>query len=121
MPIEQSYFWLKVIQLVALLNRREIELSGDPAVARQILNAREVDSSQVLASETVHDIAQAIEVDRKLDDLSNLRYNKICILADADSDGLHSDFNVCVIHEAFDLLLRKGTYMCPCHLFIEST
>ena len=61
----------------------------------KILNTWEVDSSQVLASETVHDIAQAIAVDPGSDDLSNLRYNKICILADADSDGLHIATLIC--------------------------
>ena len=63
----------------------------------KILNTWEVDSSQVLASETVHDIAQAIAVDPGSDDLSNLRYNKICILADADSDGLHIATLICAL------------------------
>ena len=63
----------------------------------KILNTWEVDSSQVLASETVHDIAQAIAVDPGSDDLSNLRYNKVCILADADSDGLHIATLICAL------------------------
>ena len=55
----------------------------------KILNTWEVDSSEILASQEVHDIAVAIGVDPGSDDLTGLRYGKICILADADSDGLH--------------------------------
>lgn len=55
----------------------------------KILNTWEVDSAEVLASQEVHDIAVAIGVDPGSIDISRLRYGKICILADADSDGLH--------------------------------
>jgi topoisomerase-4 subunit B len=55
----------------------------------KIKNTWEVDSSEILASQEVHDISVAIGVDPASDDLSGLRYGKICILADADSDGLH--------------------------------
>jgi len=55
----------------------------------KILNTWEVDSQQVLGSQEVHDIAIAVGVDPGSDDLKGLRYNKVCILADADSDGLH--------------------------------
>jgi len=55
----------------------------------KILNTWEVDSQEILASEEVHNIAVAIGVDPASDDLSGLRYHKVCILADADSDGLH--------------------------------
>jgi len=55
----------------------------------KILNTWEVDSSEVLSSQEIHDIAVAIGVDPASTDLSGLRYGKICILADADSDGLH--------------------------------
>ncbi len=55
----------------------------------KILNTWEVESIQVLASQEVHDIAVAIGVDPGSDNLSGLRYGKICILADADSDGAH--------------------------------
>ncbi|MND12178.1 DNA topoisomerase 4 subunit B [compost metagenome] len=55
----------------------------------KILNTWEVASSEVLASQEVHDIAVAIGVDPGSDNLEGLRYGKICILADADSDGLH--------------------------------
>jgi len=55
----------------------------------KILNTWEVESSQVLASQEVHDISVAIGVDPGSDNVKNLRYGKVIILADADSDGLH--------------------------------
>ena len=55
----------------------------------KILNTWEADPAQVLASQEIHDLAIAIGVDPGSDDLSNLRYGKIIVLADADSDGLH--------------------------------
>ncbi|AFC86277.1 DNA topoisomerase IV subunit B [Frateuria aurantia] len=55
----------------------------------KILNTWEVESTSVLASEEVHNLAIAIGCDPGRDDLSSLRYGKIIILADADSDGLH--------------------------------
>ena len=55
----------------------------------KILNTWEVASGQVLASQEVHDLAVAIGCDPGKDDVSGLRYGKIVILADADSDGLH--------------------------------
>ncbi|MEQ1511109.1 MAG: DNA topoisomerase IV subunit B [Lysobacteraceae bacterium] len=55
----------------------------------KILNTWEVASSSVLASQEVHDLAVAIGCDPGKDDISGLRYGKVVILADADSDGLH--------------------------------
>lgn len=63
----------------------------------KILNTWEVDSSQVLANQEVHDIAVAVGVDPGNDDLTGLRYNKVCILADADSDGLHIATLLCAL------------------------
>lgn len=63
----------------------------------KILNTWEVDSSGVLASQEVHDISVAIGVDPGSDDLSGLRYGKICILADADSDGNHIATLLCAL------------------------
>ncbi|MCR8922451.1 DNA topoisomerase IV subunit B [Dasania sp. GY-MA-18] len=63
----------------------------------KILNTWEVDSQEILASEEVHNIAVAIGVDPASDDLSGLRYHKICILADADSDGLHIATLICAL------------------------
>ena len=63
----------------------------------KILNTWEVDSQQVLASQEVHDIAVAIGVDPGSDDLKGLRYGKVCILADADSDGAHIATLLCAL------------------------
>ncbi len=63
----------------------------------KILNTWEVDSAEVMASQEVHDIAVAIGVDPGSGDLNGLRYGKICILADADSDGLHIATLLCAL------------------------
>jgi len=55
----------------------------------KILNTWEVDSEAVLSSQEVHDISVAIGVDPGSDSIADLRYGKVVILADADSDGLH--------------------------------
>ena len=55
----------------------------------KILNTWEVDPNEVLSSQEVHDIAVALGVDPGSDDVRGLRYGKVCILADADSDGAH--------------------------------
>ncbi len=63
----------------------------------KILNTWEVDSSQVLASQEVHDIAIALGVDPGSVKMDGLRYDKVCILADADSDGLHIATLLCAL------------------------
>ncbi|TDJ30007.1 MAG: DNA topoisomerase IV subunit B, partial [Gammaproteobacteria bacterium] len=63
----------------------------------KILNTWEVDSGELLASEEVHNISVAIGVDPGSDKLDDLRYHKICILADADSDGLHIATLLCAL------------------------
>ncbi|MEM1174162.1 MAG: DNA topoisomerase IV subunit B [Pseudomonadota bacterium] len=63
----------------------------------KILNTWEVDSAEILASHEVHDISVALGIDPGSADLSNLRYHKICILADADSDGLHIATLLCAL------------------------
>ncbi|MCK5719270.1 MAG: DNA topoisomerase IV subunit B [Thiomargarita sp.] len=63
----------------------------------KILNTWEVDSNQVLASQEVHDIAVALGIDPEPETLTGLRYNKICILADADSDGAHIATLLCAL------------------------
>ncbi|MBH81047.1 MAG: DNA topoisomerase IV subunit B [Gammaproteobacteria bacterium] len=63
----------------------------------KILNTWEVDAGQVLASQEVHDIALALGVDPGSKDLSGLRYHRVCILADADSDGLHIATLLCAL------------------------
>lgn len=79
----------------------------------KILNTWEVSSDEVLASQEVHDIAIAIGVDPASDDLSELRYGKICILADADSDGLHIATLLCALFvKHFPALVAGG------HLYV---
>ena len=79
----------------------------------KILNSWEVDSSQVLASQEIHDISVAIGIDPASDDLSGLRYGKICILADADSDGAHIATLICALFlRHFKPLVKAG------HIFI---
>ncbi len=63
----------------------------------KILNTWEVESGQILASQEVHDISVALGIDPDSSDLSSLRYGKVCILADADSDGLHIATLLCAL------------------------
>jgi topoisomerase-4 subunit B len=63
----------------------------------KILNTWEVDSEEILKSNEVHDISIAIGVDPGSDKISDLRYGKIIILADADSDGLHIATLLCAL------------------------
>ncbi|MDE1895378.1 MAG: DNA topoisomerase IV subunit B, partial [Xanthomonadaceae bacterium] len=68
---------------------RDKEFQAILPLRGKILNTWEVESTSVLASEEVHNLAIAIGCDPGKDDLSGLRYGKVIILADADSDGLH--------------------------------
>ena len=63
----------------------------------KILNSWEVDSQEILSSDEINNIATAIGIDPASTDLSGLRYHKICILADADSDGLHIATLICAL------------------------
>jgi topoisomerase-4 subunit B len=63
----------------------------------KILNTWEVDASEVLQSQEVHHIAIALGVDPGSNNLNGLRYHKICILADADSDGAHIATLLCAL------------------------
>ena len=63
----------------------------------KILNTWEVDHHEALASQEIHDISVAIGVDPGSLDISGLRYGKICVLADADSDGLHIATLLCAL------------------------
>ncbi len=75
----------------------------------KILNSWEVDSSEVLGSQEIHDISVALGIDPGSDDLENLRYGKICILADADSDGLHIATLLCALFvKHFRPLVKAG-------------
>ena len=76
---------------------RDREFQAIMPLRGKILNTWEVDSSEILASQAVHDIAVALGVDPASSDISGLRYGKICILADADSDGLHIATLLCAL------------------------
>lgn len=76
---------------------RDREFQAIMPLRGKILNSWEVDSSQVLASQEIHDISVALGIDPDNSDLSGLRYGKICILADADSDGLHIATLLCAL------------------------
>ncbi len=79
----------------------------------KILNTWEVTSDEVLASQEIHDIAVALGVDPGTEDLSSLRYGKVCILADADSDGLHIATLLCALFlRHFPQLVAQG------HLYV---
>ncbi len=75
----------------------------------KILNTWEVDPAEVLGSQEVHDIAVAIGVEPGADRLERLRYGKICILADADSDGAHIATLLCALFlQHFRALVERG-------------
>ena len=75
----------------------------------KILNTWEVDSQEILGSQEVHDISVALGVDPASEDISSLRYHKVCILADADSDGLHIATLLCALFvRHFRPLISQG-------------
>ncbi|HEK0626778.1 TPA: DNA topoisomerase IV subunit B [Proteus mirabilis] len=88
---------------------RDREYQAIMSLRGKILNTWEVSSDEVLASQEVHDISVAIGMDPDSDDLSQLRYGKICILADADSDGLHIATLLCALFvRHFPALVKQG-------------
>ncbi|WP_191600955.1 DNA topoisomerase IV subunit B [Marinomonas algicola] len=92
---------------------RDREFQAIMPLRGKILNSWEVDSSEVLASQEIHDISVALGIDPGVDDLSSLRYGKVCILADADSDGLHIATLLCALFvRHFPYLVKAG------HVFV---
>ena len=92
---------------------RDREIQAILPLRGKIMNTWEVDQGELLASQEVHNISLAMGIDPGVEDLSDLRYHKICILADADSDGLHIAtliFALFVRH--FSALVRAG------HVFV---
>jgi topoisomerase-4 subunit B len=88
---------------------RDREFQAIMPLRGKILNTWEVDSGQVLASQEVHNISIAIGCDPDSDDISELRYGKICILADADSDGLHIATLLCALFlKHYRVLVNNG-------------
>jgi topoisomerase-4 subunit B len=76
---------------------RDREFQAVMPLRGKILNTWEVESGEILSSQEVHDITVAIGIDPASDDLKSLRYGKVCILADADSDGLHIATLLCAL------------------------
>jgi topoisomerase IV subunit B len=92
---------------------RDREFQAVMPLRGKILNTWEVDSAEVLASQEVHDISVALGVDPGSRELRGLRYNRICILADADSDGLHIATLLCALFlRHFPALVDAG------HVFV---
>jgi topoisomerase-4 subunit B len=92
---------------------RDREFQAIMPLRGKILNTWEVESGEVMASQEVHDIAVALGIEPDSDDLQNLRYGKICILADADSDGNHIATLICALfYQHFNALVRAG------HVFV---
>jgi len=88
---------------------RDREYQAVMPLRGKILNTWEVDPAEVLASQAVHDIALAIGVEPGSSELKNLRYGKICILADADSDGAHIATLLCALFlRHFQTLVEAG-------------
>jgi len=88
---------------------RNREMQAILPLRGKILNTWEVDQGELLGSAEVNNISTAIGIDPGEDDLSQLRYHKICILADADSDGLHIATLICALFARhFPALIRAG-------------
>jgi topoisomerase-4 subunit B len=92
---------------------RERDFQAIMPLRGKILNTWEVDGNEVLGSQEVHDIAVAIGLEPGSPDLSGLRYGKVCILADADSDGHHIATLLCALFlRHFRALVEAG------HVFV---
>ena len=76
---------------------RDREFQAVMPLRGKILNTWEVDATEVLGSQEVHDISVAIGVDPGSSNIEGLRYGKVCILADADSDGAHIGALLCAL------------------------
>ncbi len=92
---------------------RDREFQAIMPLRGKILNTWEVDPNQVMASQEVHDIAVALGIEPGSEELKNLRYGKVCILADADSDGNHIATLICALfYKHFSALVEAG------HVFV---
>lgn len=92
---------------------RDREFQAIMPLRGKILNTWEVSGDQVLASQEVHDISVALGIDPDTQTLEGLRYGKVCILADADSDGLHIATLLCALFTRhFRMLVEEG------HVFV---
>ena len=92
---------------------RDREFQAILPLRGKILNTWEVDAGEILASEEVHDISVALGVEPGSSKLDGLRYHKVCILADADSDGQHIATLLCALFlRHFRPLVQRG------HIFV---
>ncbi len=92
---------------------RDREFQAILPLRGKILNTWEVDPAQVLGSQEVHDIAVALGVEPGSANMNGLRYGKVCILADADSDGAHIATLLCALFvRHFRPLVAEG------HVFV---
>ena len=88
---------------------RDRETQAIMPLKGKILNTWEVETGSILASNEVNDISIALGIDPGSEDLSDLRYGKICILADADSDGLHiASLLIALFVKHFPILVKSG-------------
>ena len=88
---------------------RDREFQAVMPLRGKILNTWEVEAASVLGSQAVHDISLALGVDPGATDLAALRYGKVCILADADSDGAHIATLLCALFlRHFPALVEAG-------------
>ena len=88
---------------------RDREFQAVMPLRGKILNTWDVDSGDVLSSQEVHDIAVALGVDPGNTEIEGMRYGKVCILADADSDGAHIATLLCALFvRHFRALVRAG-------------
>ena len=75
----------------------------------KIMNTWDMEHSAIMESKEIRDIAKVLGVDPEDDDLKGLRYNRICILADADSDGLHIATLICALFlKHFPRMVKQG-------------
>jgi topoisomerase-4 subunit B len=94
---------------------RDREIQAILPLRGKIMNTWEVDQGELLASQEVHNISLAMGIEPGAELLSDLRYHKICILADADSDGLHIATLICALFvRHFPNLVRAG------HVFVAT-
>ena len=88
---------------------RDREFQAVMPLRGKILNTWEVDRNELMASQEVHNISLALGIEPGSDDLSGLRYHKVCVLADADSDGQHIATLICALFARhFPALVREG-------------
>src|SRR5690625_6989567 len=85
---------------------RDREYQAIMPLRGKILNTWEVDQADIFSNQEVHDISVALGIDPGASDLSELRYHKVCILADADSDGLRSEEHTSELQSRGHLVCR---------------